>query len=504
MTTPTLRTQRPALAALAALLLAACGGGAGSSTQITNARLARGAVTAIASGTLTVNGVVLSTAGAAVRVDDSPGGIDDVRPGDVVTVKGTFDDRTGTATEIEVEHAIEGRVDDKGTDFLVVGGQRIQVDDTTHFDDRLSAGLDAVPVGTVVRISGTPVAGVPGAVDDQGGLRASRVERSPRADDGIPANDDDLDVKGFVSALDTGARTFQLRVSPDAAGWFAVSYAGATLPPGVANGAYVEVHTASAPAAGTPPVIASLAASSIQLEDRAAGGDVELEGYVTSVSGTSFVVAGVTVQTDGATRFVLGCPGAPWTAGCPSGDTAALVVGAKVEVEGPVDAAGILRAERVTFEAGVRITAVVQGYTGSALTLLGVQVQLPTWLENTLSVALGNGVQVEVRGAPSADGTGVVASRIDDPSGGSASRVFLRALVTAKGPESLTVLGFGVSTSGASLNGADGTPAASRGAWFAAIDPGHTVVKVRASSAADVDGGAKTWTADEVEVEGDD
>ena len=497
------RTQRPALAVLAALLVAGCGSGA-SSAPTSTAKVARGAVTAIASGSLTVNGIVVSTASAAVRVDDNPGGIDDVKPGDVVTVKGIFDGRSGTASEIEVEHAIEGRVDDKGTDFIVVGGQRIQVDDTTHFDDRLPAGLDAVPIGTLVRVSGAPVAGVPGAVDDKGGLRASRIGRSPRSDDGIVANDDDLDVKGFVSALDTGAKSFQLRASPDAAGYFAVSYAGITLPAGVANGAYVEVHTATAPVAGTLPVIASLVATSIQLEDRAAGGDVEIEGYVTTISGTSFVVAGVTVQADGATRFVLGCPGSPWTSGCPAGEVAALVVGAKVEAEGPVDASGVLRATRVTFEPGVRITAVVQGYTGTSLTLLGVPVQLPSWLENRLSVPLANGAQVELRGTPSAAGTSVVASRIDDPVGGSSSRVFLRAVVTAKGSESLTVLGFSVSTSGAQLSNADGSPAGSRAAWFGAIDPGHTVVKVRASSAANVDGSAKTWTADEAEVEGDD
>ena len=44
-----------------------------------------------------------------------------MKPGDVVTVNGTFDDRSGDAAGIEVEHALEGQVDDKGADFLVVG-----------------------------------------------------------------------------------------------------------------------------------------------------------------------------------------------------------------------------------------------------------------------------------------------------------------------------------------------------------------------------------------------
>ncbi len=495
-----LSTTTPILAA-AALFLAACGGSSSSSPAggaPAGAQLTRGAVTATSASSLTVNGVQLSAgAGTAVRVDGRPGGLDDVKPGDVVTVRGTFDDRTGAATEVEVEHAIEGRVEDRGVDFVVVAGQRIQVDDSTHLDDRLG-GFDAVGIGSLVAISGTPVAGTPGALDDHGGLRASRLDRSRRADDGIPSNDDDLDVKGVVSALDTGAKTFQLRASPDAAGYYAVDYSAIALPAAIENGAWVEVATAVAPVAGTPPVIATLAASAIRVEDALEGGDVEVEGYVTSISGSTFVAAGVTVQTSGTTRYELGT-------------AVDLVVGVEVEVEGPVDGSGVLHASRVSFRSGVRITAVVQSYTGSSMTLLGVVVQLPAWLRNDLSAALGNGVRVEVRGTPAADGQGVVAARLVDPNGGgSASRVFLRAVVSAKdaSAEKLTVLGFAVSTSGASLafdSNGDGTMedfSANRAAFYAAVEPGRTVVKIRASSASNVDGVAKTWTADEIEIEG--
>jgi hypothetical protein len=459
-------------------------------------KLTRGAVTAASAGAITVNGVQLSTsAGTAVRVDGRSGGLDDVKPGAVVTVHGSFDDRTGSAAEIEVEHAIEGQVDDKGAGFIVVGGQRIQVDDSTHLDDRLG-GFDGVGVGSIVAVSGVPVAGTPGAADDQGGLRASRLDRSARADDGIAANDHDLDVKGIVSALDTGAKTFQLRATPEASSYFVVGYSAIGLPAGVADGSWVEVATSTAPVPGTPPVLATLAASAIHLEDALEGGDVGIEGYVTSLSGTTFVVAGITIQVGGSTRYELGG----------AGD---LAVGVEVEVEGPVDASGVLHASEVTFRSGVRITASVANLTATGLTLLGVPVQLPAWLRDDLSVPLANGVKVEVRGSPTTDGRGVVAQRIVDPSG-NASRVFLRAVVTAKGSEALTVLGFAVGTSGASLawdSNGDGTLedfSASRAAFFAAIDPGRTVVKVRASSASSVDGGARTWVADEVELDGND
>lgn len=497
----TSRTKLSFLAA-AALVLAACGGGSSGAPVASRARLTRGTVTAIAGGVVTVNAVQLSTSGATiVRVDDAPGGLDDVKPGDVVTVRGTFDDRTGTATEIEVEHAMEGQVDDKGVDFVMVGGERIQVDDSTHFGDDHPNGLDSVSVGSVVRISGASVAGVTGAVDDQGGLRASRIELSPR-NGGSPADDAAVDVKGFVSALDGGAKTFQLRASPDAAGWWIVSYGAIALPAGVADGSYVEVVTTTAPVAGVAPVLGTLSASAIRLEDRFAGeAEVEVEGYVTSLAGALFVVDGVRVQTSGVTRYALGI-------------ATDLAVGVKVEVEGTLDGAAVLHAEKITFRSGVRMTATVQNYTGSSLTLLGVVVQLPSRLRNDVG-ALSDGLRIELRGSVAADGLGVVADRIVAPSGGgSVDRVFLRAVVSAKSAaaESLTVLGFAVNAAGASLqtdgsggHGSDVTVPPDRAAFYAAVDPGRTVVKVRASSAANVSvSPSRTWIADEVEIDGND
>lgn len=477
----------------AALIVTACGSSNEPAVGGGAPRLTRGAVTAKSAGAIVVNGVTLSTAGISkVRVDDDPNGtLEDVKPGDVVRVKGTFDDRAGAATEIEVEHGVEGRVEVRGTDFIEIAGQRIQVDDTTHLDDRLG-GFDGVGVGSIVVVSGTPVA--PSGADDKGGLRASRLERSPREDDGVVANDDDFDVKGFVSAIDTGAKTFQLRATPDAASYYLVSYA--TLPDGVVNGAYVEVHSADA-GTQTSPTVRAITATSIQLEDGVAGNDVELEGYVTSISGSRIVVAGVTVQTSGAT-YRLGS----------SGD---LVVGVKVEVEGLVDASGVLHASKISFRPGVRLTGVISGYTGTSMTVLGQVVQLPVWLDNDVSDPLADGVKVEVRGNPSVPGgpTDVVAYRLVNPSG-NADAVFVRAMVEAKpGAEILQVLGFAVSprpagSGGVTLKNADGSVATDRAAFFAAIQANLTVVKVRANTIGDVNTGAMTWTADEIQIEGND
>lgn len=466
---------------LAALGLAACGGGSGDPAA-SGLAVTRGTITATSPGALTVNGVSLSTAGAAVRVDGKATPAESLRKGMVVTARGQFDDRTGRAAEIELRHAIEGRVDDKGTDFVVIGGQRVHVDDSTEFGEDNPARLASVQPGDVIAVSGVP--------DDRGGLRASRIDDSPRQG-GASADDDDFDVHGFVSSVQAGS--FQLRISPDATSYWLVTTVGVTLPAGFGNGASVEVHSLAPPVPGTPPLLGTIAASSIELEDRFDEGDAEseVEGIVTSGTAASFVVDGVTVMTDGATVWRLGLPGD-------------LVPGAKVEAEGQVDASGVLHARKVSFRAGVRITAVIEGYDGASMTLLGVPVQIPSFVRVDPSLTLGNGVKVEVRGNPSADGGGVVALRIDPPSG-NADRVFLRAVATAKSnanpaAPSFTVLGFNVTTAGAEFRGT-GDEIIGASAFYAAVDPGRTVVKVRAASAADVTGGA--FAAEELELEGD-
>jgi hypothetical protein len=471
---------------VAAAFLAACGssgssGGGGGGNQVT-----RGEISALSAGSITVNGVRLSTdAGTAVKVDDSQGGLDDLRLGAVVTVSGAFDDRGGRASEIRLGHEIEGRVDDKGTDFLVIGGVRVQVDDSTQFGEDNPARLDDVPVGSFVGVSGVPVG--PSGSDDKGGLRASRIDDSP-------LTGDSFDVKGFVSNLSGG--TFELRVSPDAIGHYLVDASGLGTVAGLSDGAYVEAHAASPLTPGSPPVIASFTASAIEIEDRFGQAEIEIEGYVSSLSASkdAFFVDGVPVRTGASTRYALGVKDD-------------LVDGAKVEVEGRLDDQGVLAARKVSFRPGARITAVVSGFTGTDMILLGIPVQLPSFLRDDLGAALDDGVKVEVRGNPSASGQGVVAHRIKDPTGND-DRVFIRAIATAKsdaGGISFDVMGFTVTPkAGATLRLASGTPGVSAATFYAAVEPGRTVLKVRADTVADVDVGAKTWQADEIEIEGRD
>jgi hypothetical protein len=471
---------RCAVLAVCAVALAACGGGSDSTTL--PARTARGAITNVAPGgtSITVNGVELSTAGATVRVDDNPSAADLLEKGMIVTVKGTFDDRGGHATEIEYEHQLQGRVDDKGTDFVTIGGARVQVDDTVHYEDRV-ASLDAIGVGSIVAVSGAPVA--PLGADDKGGLRASRI-------DGPSFGDDQrVDVKGFVSNLDPGV-SFRLHLTPEATSYFDVNIAGATADGPVVDGAYVEVVTSVAPLAGTPPVIASTIASAIHVEDRFGQAEIEVEGYVTTVAGNDFFVDGVPVRVDGSTVYLLGAK-------------SDIVVGVKVEAEGSLDASGVLHARKVSFRPGVRLTALVENVTATDLTMLGIPVQIPSYLDRNGLPLSG---KVEIRGTPKADGSGIVALRIEPDSSGNASRALLRAVATAKSASAssptFTVLGFTVSGAGGAVYRDANGVAVSASAFHGLVEPGRTVIKVRAANAAtDVDAGAKTWVADELQIE---
>jgi len=482
--------RRSSLILLAgALALAACGGSDSSSDSSQNppggaTGATRGAITARDATSITVNGVRLSKQGAVVTDDTQVVADDRLTRGTVVTVRGTFDDRTGTATEIELEHGLEGRIDDKGTDFVRVGGQVVRVDDTTEFGEDNPARLGSLAVGNVIVVSGVP--------DDKGGLRASRIDDSPR-NGGVSSDDDDFDVKGFVSNL--SGSTFELRISPDSVAYWVVNASGITLPAGLSNGAYVEVHTLSTPAAGTAPVLGTITASRIEIEDRFGRSEVEVEGIVTSGSSAQFVVDGVTVRTSASTRWELGAPGD-------------LIPGVKVEVEGSL-VSGVLEAHKVSFRPGARITSWIESVDATSITVLGVRVQTPSFMDNDFG-ALVAGAKVEVRGNPAANGTDLVAYRVTDPSG-NADRVFIRAVVTAKAqsPMTFTVMGFQVTTAGAEFrrssgsSGVDGPPMSAT-EFYDAVEPGHTVIKVRAGTLGDVNVPGKVFAAEELELEGND
>ena len=269
-----------------------------------------------------MNGVEWTTSGATITIDDAPGDESGLNIGDVVTVRGTLsaDGTQGQADSVDYDNVVEGPIDSMnplGKSFVVLS-QTVFVNADTEFDDsvpdRVADGqrqFDDLLVGDVVEVSGYH--------DSTGAVRATRI--------GIRSAVGDYEVKGEVSSLDTSVSTFQI-------GGLIVNYAGATLEDfgtdTLSNGDFVEARGSFA---GN-----TLTASTVQLEDPQSsdvGDDNEVEGYITRfVSATNFDVAGVPVTTDMTTRYE-------------GGASTDLALNVKVEVEGTVNASGVIVADEV-------------------------------------------------------------------------------------------------------------------------------------------------------------
>lgn len=478
--------MHPALAAFAALALSACGGSSSTANPPPPGatQASKGVITA--KGSIFVNGVEFDVSSANITIEGVSNRPEaELKVGMVVKVKGSHDDRTGEAQEVEFEDDLRGKVDDKGSGILSVGGHEVEVDDSTEFEDGVSR-LGSVSVGERVRVSGF--------ARPSGAIRATRIEKEAGASE-------DFEVKGFVSGLAMGPpATFTLKVTPDAATGYAVTLAaGVALPAGVQNGSFVEVRSLTAPVAG------AITASAIQLEDARLGeenDEVEVEGMVSSGDSTAFVVDGQAVSTGASTTWENGVP-------------ADLVPGVKVEAEGRLDASGTLIAKKVSFRSSIRLQSAVanlsaQDARNGTFQLLGITVHTDGWTEfkedsgNPVDLTnLGPG-PVLVRGVLHRNGVDVLATRVEKTND---SRLILQGTATAKNAAAgtLTVLGITVQivASGpdaTELGQMDGSPFASADAFFAAVAEGRTVVKARGKDAGALSAGV--LTADQVEIEG--
>lgn len=309
---------------LLVLMLGACGGG---STQ-----LAEGGIsgTGISSGSITAFGSIFVN-GVEYDVDQADftrngvlaGGQNEYAIGEYVLVNGTVnpDGVTGTASSVDFRNALLGPVtvasaDDMTLDVL---GQQVTTNALTVFSG--FGVLTDLQAGNVVEVSGVR--------DTSGALLATYIRLVSTA----YVAGDTLELKGTVGTVDTGSQAFTM-------GSIQVDYSAAALQgftSGVPEaGQYVEVKSQQALQDST------LMASAVELKsatlELAEGTEVELEGVITRfVSARDFSVNGVAVITDNSTTFEDG-----------SGND--LSLNALVEVEGTVNAFGILVAEEVSIK----------------------------------------------------------------------------------------------------------------------------------------------------------
>lgn len=399
---------------LGVLGLTACGGGGGGE-NLTSARTVTTTGVITSFGSIFVNGVEFETDGAASSLDGVSGtGQNGLDVGMVVTVKGTVNsDGTGTATHITFADEVEGlvltnSVAADGTGALNVMGQMVTLDAATVFESHV-AGITSpnqIAVGNIVEVSGYS--------SGNGGIHATRVEVKSAT---LEQYQEQLEVKGRIANLDTATQTFTLGTGST----LVIEYGGATLDlsgQALREGLYVEVKSA----AGIDQASGRLVASKVELEgdgakgiDGDAGDDVELRGMVTSVqSATEFELNGQPVRFTQQTRFE-------------KGSAQEIAEQVMLEVEGELDASGVLIASEIKFEeqASIEIQAGLDAVNAAAntISLLGktIRVNNSTLIEDDVyglmqmsqfMQSLRAGDRVEVHAYVDAEGN-LVATKLE-------------------------------------------------------------------------------------------
>ncbi len=381
-------------------------------------------------GSVIVNGVRYDTTGTEVRIDDRPGTTAELQVGQVIRLEAQTDDRgQPRAIRIEERHLLRGSVQsvDAASGTVTVAGQLVRVDDETSFDDSIAgSSLGGIAVGQRIEVHGFS--------GSDGRARATRIEKTE-------PGEVEVEVTGLVTNLDAAARRFRV-------GSLIVDHASASLEDfgsaGLRDGDLVEVKGRDFLADGT------LRATRVQKEDgragAAAGGEAEFEGLVTRfVSASDFSVAGQPVTTTSSTVYVGGTP-------------ADLALDRKVEVEGRIDAAGVLVASKVAFRrpASVALAAPVESVDLAAGTVraLGITIAVdastrredkegddPFFALDDLKV----GDWIDVRGYPDPTAAGrMIATRLerDEPE----DEVELRGPADGLQAPRLRILGVAIET----------------------------------------------------------
>lgn len=481
-------TTRTLLTSALLALLAACGGGAGPVAGIDRLGISSGTVTGF--GSIVVNEVRYAvTGGTSFDIDDAPGGQDDLAVGDQVTVR--WIEHAGStgrsALEVTAGNVVRGPIAsiDLVTQQLVVLGQTVQLTATTSFDKEISPrDISGLVVGQSVRVTGL--------VEATGVIRATRV--------GTQDAGDSLLVRG--TATEVTAQTFRIN-------GLIVNYATAQLPDGaLVNGDRVKVRGNGING------LSQLVASSVEKEGSPASGadpgdEVEIEGFITRfASPADFDVAGVRVSTNSSTAF-------------DDGTAADLALNVRVEVEGVVNAAGVLIARELEFKSldgdddddnpTGRVAANVTAVNNVAGTLVAagvtVSVSAGTRFEDQSDAELrpfrlaniNVGDYVDVRGTPGT-GASLSAALLERDDASDDGR--LRGPATAILQPDLSVLGVAVTTDGATQFRDDDDDPLTATQFFQLATPG-TIVQVRYSQAAQAGGAILASRLELEETDGD-
>lgn len=272
-----------------------------------------------AKGSITVNGVKFETTTASIFLDGEESSDGDLlKVGMVVQVQGTLNDDkiTGNATTVRFDDSVQGPITSISGNTLLILGQTVLVGSQTVFDSSIPGGVSSLVIGDILEVSGEP--------DELGQIRATFIQKKEPSDN--------FEITGLV--FNKSGTTFMinnLTVQFDSA----VLNGFGGMEPG--DGDTVEVK-------GTEldPVTGDLIAAEIEKKSPPIneGEDLEVEGFVSALNGSSFTMnigSGLlTVETNSQTQFE-------------GGVLTDIQAGTKLEVQGQISG-GILIAEEVSFE----------------------------------------------------------------------------------------------------------------------------------------------------------
>ena len=306
--------QRPALSLLTAgglLCLQACGGGGGGGgvaavidpggggagggqgiigTGLTSSGTIDG------TGSVFVNGVRFDIDDAEIAIDGETAREDDLGPGMAVRIKGTVaeDGKSGKATRVDVSTSLEGPVSaikrnaDNSSARLTILGQTVIVERTSTVFEGVRFG--ALATGMALEVSG---------YRDQGRLRATRVE--------VDDDPNEVQLEGAVGALN--GLNFRIGSQP-------VDASAANLDDlpnnALSEGLRVSVEGRLQNGVIVADDIDSADDLSRGLEANAA---ITLLGSVSGLSGSTFVVEGLTVDISNTNKARLQTGGLPLSNG---------------------------------------------------------------------------------------------------------------------------------------------------------------------------------------------
>jgi hypothetical protein len=448
-------------------------------------------------GSVIVNGVRYDTSAATFTIDGSPGTQSDLKVGQIIVLK-SEQDSSGTyvASSVDYEEILEGPVSsiDRSNGSFVILGRTVLIDKSTSFDDDISpSSINGLVIDDILEISGE--------FNAAGDILATRIDKS---DDQSLNND--YEIHGVVSNLDTAAMTFNL-------GTLQVGYASAQLEDfgntSIANGDYVEVEGTNFLNDGS--LIATKVENENDDEDDREGkedDEAELRGLITTFdSAQRFTIAGVTIITNNSTRYE-------------DGTSATLGLDVRVEVEGTYNAAGELIAREIEFESRsqIEVSSKIEAIdtANNTLTVFGLDFtvdEMTRYEDNesggsqTFSISnLMVNDYIEISAYE--DNTGaLIASKIeredddeddDDDNDGNGDETEIEAPVSQVGSNSLTLLGITVQTNSSTRYEINDDENVSAATFFARVKVGD-IVEAEGTSA-----GAATLLAEELSLENSD